>query len=60
MKQFTGCTTDQYTMMAVGNYNSYGSTTSCTNMNKAYDDLVIAAYNQYSAAAGYSAHAYTD
>ena len=57
-KQFPGCTVDQYTMMAVGNYNSYGSTTSCTKYNTAYDDGVIAAYQQYATAAGYPAHAY--
>ena len=59
-KKFAGCTTDQYTMMAVGDYNSYGSTTSCTNVNKAYDDGVIAAYQTYATAAGYAAHPYTD
>ncbi|HEY8090809.1 MAG TPA: transglycosylase SLT domain-containing protein, partial [Polyangiaceae bacterium] len=56
--QFPGCTEDQYTMMAVGNYNSYGSTKSCTVVNKAYDDAVIAAYKQYAAAAGYPPHGY--
>jgi hypothetical protein len=60
MKKFSGCTTDQYTMMAVGDYNSYGSTTSCTSVNKAYDDGVIAAYQQYAGAAKYTAHPYTD
>jgi hypothetical protein len=58
MKAFPGCTTDQYTMMAVGNYNSYGSTKSCTVYNTAYDDGVNAAYTQYAMAAGYPAHAY--
>lgn len=57
-KMFPGCTTDQYTMMAVGNYNSYGSTKSCTQVNQAYDDSVLMAYKQYAAAAGYPAHAY--
>jgi hypothetical protein len=57
-QQFPGCTVDQYTMMAVGNYNSYGSTKSCTQYNTAYDDGVIAAYQQYAAAAGYPAHSY--
>jgi hypothetical protein len=57
-KQFPGCTVDQYTMMAVGNYNSYGSTKSCTQYNTAYDDAVIMAYQQYAAAAGYAAHKY--
>ena len=32
-KQFPGCTEDQYTMMAIGNFNSYGSTKSCTVYN---------------------------
>jgi hypothetical protein len=58
-KQFPGCTEDQYTMMAVGNYNDYGSTTSCTQYNSAYDASVIAAYQQYAAAAGYTAHPYS-
>ena len=57
-KQFPGCTVDQYTMMAVGNYNSYGSTKSCTQYNSAYDGPVITAYQQYAAAAGYPAHSY--
>jgi hypothetical protein len=57
-KQFPGCTVDQYTMMAVGNYNSYGSTKSCTQYNTAYDNAVIMAYQQYAAAAGYAAHKY--
>jgi hypothetical protein len=59
MRQFPGCTVDQYTMMAVGNYNSYGSTTSCTQYNSAYDTSVIAAYQQYAAAAEYPAHPYS-
>ena len=58
-KQFPGCTEDRYTMMAVGNYNDYGSTTSCTQYNGAYDASVIAAYQQYAAAAGYTAHPYS-
>ena len=57
-KQFPGCTEDQYTMMAVGNYNSYGSTKSCTVYNTTYDDAVITAYKQYSTASGWPAHAY--
>ena len=56
--KFPGCTTDQYTMMAVGDYNSYGSTKSCTVYNTAYDDAVLMAYQQYAAAAGYPPHAY--
>jgi hypothetical protein len=58
-KQFPGCTEDQYTMMAVGNYNSYGSTTSCTSYNSAYDEGVITAYEQYAKAASYPAHDYS-
>jgi len=57
-KKFPGCTVDQYTLMAVGDYNSYGSTKSCTEYNTAYDDGVLAAYQQYAAAAGYPAHSY--
>ncbi len=57
-KQFPGCTVDQYTLMAIGSYNSYGSTKSCTVFNKAYDDEVLKAYAQYAKAAGYAAHPY--
>ncbi len=57
-QKFSGCTVDQYTMMAIGDYNSYGSTQSCTVYNTAYDNGVLDAYKQYAAAAGYSAHAY--
>lgn len=56
--KFPGCTEDQYTMMAIGDYNSYGSTKSCTDYNTAYDDLVIEAYKQYAMAAGYTPHPY--
>ena len=45
-------------MMAIGNYNSYGSTKSCTVYNTSYDDSVLQAYRQYASAAGYAAHAY--
>jgi len=58
MQKFPGCTTDQYTMMAIGDYNSYGSTKSCTVYNTTYDSAVLAAYQQYATAAGYAAHAY--
>lgn len=58
VKQFPGCTTDQYTMMAIGNYNSHGSTKSCTQINADYAKIVLDAYAQYSKAAGYPAHAY--
>lgn len=56
--QFPGCTEEQYTLMAIGNYNSYGSTKSCTEYNSAYDTIVLDAYNEYSTAAGYAAHSY--
>jgi hypothetical protein len=57
-KQFPGCTEDQYTMMAIGNFNSYGSTKSCTDYNVNYDNAVLDAYKQYSAASGWPAHPY--
>ena len=56
--QFPGCTEDQYTMMAVGNFNSYGSTKSCTSYNFSYDSAVVDAYNKYATAAGWAAHPY--
>jgi hypothetical protein len=57
-QKFPGCTVDQYTMMAIGDYNSYGSTKSCTVYNTDYDDAVIMAYRQYAAAAGYPMQSY--
>jgi hypothetical protein len=57
-QQFPGCTEEQYTLMAIGNFNSYGSTKSCTEYNTTYDDAVLDAYQQYSAASGWPAHAY--
>jgi hypothetical protein len=57
-QQFPGCTEDQYTLMAIGNFNSYGSTKSCTDYNMTYDSAVLDAYNQYAAASGWPAHAY--
>jgi hypothetical protein len=57
-QQFPGCTVDQYTLMAIGNYNDYGSTKSCTEYNQSYDMGVLTAYQQYATAAGYPAHAY--
>ena len=56
--KFSGCSEDQYTMMAIGDYNSYGSTKSCTDYNTTYDNLVIEAYKQYAMAAGYTPHPY--
>ncbi|HVY45865.1 MAG TPA: hypothetical protein VHB21_08300, partial [Minicystis sp.] len=57
-QQFPGCTEDQYTLMAIGNFNSYGSTKSCTEYNFDYDNAVLDAYGQYADAAGWPAHAY--
>jgi hypothetical protein len=58
MESFSGCTEDQYTMMAVGEYHSYQSTQSCTEHNFDYDSAVLEAYDEYSAAAGWPAHSY--
>jgi hypothetical protein len=57
-QKFAGCTEDQYTLMAIGDYNSYGSTKSCTVYNQAYDSGVLMAYTMYAMAAGYAAHSY--
>jgi hypothetical protein len=57
--KFPGCTQTQYTMMAIGDYNEYGSTKSCTEYNDAYDDGVISAYTTYATAAAYPARSYT-
>ncbi len=56
--KFAGCTEDQYTMMAIGDFNSYGSTKSCTDYNTTYDNSVLDAYKQYSTASGWPAHSY--
>jgi hypothetical protein len=58
VKQFPGCTEEQYTLMALGNYASYGSTKSCTEYNTDYINLVLTTYHTYAAAAGYAEHAY--
>lgn len=58
MTEFSGCTEEQYTLMAIGNYNNYGSTQSCTTYNINYDNLVLAQYHVYSAASGWHEHAY--
>jgi hypothetical protein len=57
-KQFSGCTEDQYTLMAIGNFNSYGSTKSCTVYNVDYDKAVLDAYKSYATASGWPAHPY--
>ena len=56
--KFAGCTEEQYTLMAVGDYNSYGSTKSCTEYNTDYDNPMLDAYKMYSVAAGYTQHPY--
>jgi hypothetical protein len=55
---FPGCTEDQYTLMALGNLSSHGSTKGCTVYNQDYIDYIMPAYEEYSAAAGYAAHPY--
>jgi hypothetical protein len=58
MAMFAGCTEEQYTLMALGNYASYGSTMSCTVYNTDYTNLVLDTYHMYAAAAGYPEHPY--
>ena len=58
LAQFPGCTEEQYTLMAIGNYNNYGSTTSCTAYNTSYDNAVVARYKVYCDASGWNPHAY--
>jgi hypothetical protein len=55
---FPGCTEDQYTIMAVGEYNNYKSTESCTVYNFDYIREVLEAYTEYSEAAGWPARSY--
>jgi hypothetical protein len=57
-ENFPGCTEEQYTLMSIGEFNSYGSTQSCTKYNSDYTTAVLDEYHVYSAAAGYSEHAY--
>jgi hypothetical protein len=58
MQMFAGCTEEQYTLMALGNYANYGSTMSCTVYNTDYTNLVLGTYHMYAAAAGYPEHPY--
>lgn len=55
---YPGCTEDQYTLMALGNLASHGSTTGCNEYNRDYIDYILPAYFEYCTAAGYSPHAY--
>jgi hypothetical protein len=57
-KKFPGCTEEQYTLMAIGNFNSYGSAQGCTVYNTGYAAAVLEAYRRYAAAAGYAGHPY--
>lgn len=57
-ESFPGCTEDQYTLMAIGEYHTYQSTESCTVFNFGYDRAVLEAYDEYAAAAGWPAHPY--
>jgi len=57
-EQFEGCTEDQYTLMAIGEYNSYQTTQSCTEVNATYVEHVLEAYALYCEASGWSAHDY--
>jgi soluble lytic murein transglycosylase-like protein len=58
LEQFEGCTEEQYTLMAIGEYNSYGTTQSCTEINSGYVEAVLEAYQQYSDAAGWPVRDY--
>ena len=55
---FPGCTEDQYTLMALGNLSSHGSTKGCTTYNQDYINYILPAYFEYCTAAGYAPHAY--
>lgn len=55
---YPGCTEDEYTLMALGNLASHGSTTGCTEYNRDYIDYIMPAYLQYCEAAGYLARPY--
>jgi len=57
-KLFPGCTVDQYTLMALGNLASHGSTKGCTEYNRDYIQYILPGYQQYAAAARYRPHAY--
>ena len=57
-ENFEGCTEEQYTLMAIGEYNSYGTTQSCTEINTEYVEHVLEAYYEYSEAAGWPASNY--
>jgi hypothetical protein len=58
MDNFPGCTEEQYTMMAIGEYNSYGTTVSCTEYNSDYTTHVLEAYHEYSVASGWPERTY--
>jgi len=53
-QNFPGCTREQYTLMSIGEFNSYGSTKSCTAYNSDYTTAVLSAYHTFATAAGYT------
>lgn len=55
---YPGCTEDQYTLGALGNLASHGSTTGCTTYNTDYINYILPAYFEYCTAAGYTPHTY--
>jgi hypothetical protein len=57
-KQYPGCTEDQYTLMALGDLSSYGSTTGCTQYITDYINYILPGYYTYAKAAGYPPHDY--
>lgn len=57
---FPGCTEDQYTLMAMGEYNRYGSAQSCNEWNSDFADLVLPFYAEYSTSANWPARSYAD
>jgi hypothetical protein len=58
MEEFPGCTEEQYTLMAIGEYNSYQTTHSCTELNSWYVEHVLEAYRLYAEASGWPARDY--
>jgi hypothetical protein len=57
-QKYPGCTEDQYTLMALGDLSSYGSTSGCTQYNTDYINYILPGYYMYAKAAGYPPHDY--
>ena len=55
---FPGCTEDQYTLGALGNLSSHGSTTGCDQYNTDYINYILPQYYLYCTAANYPPHNY--